>query len=92
MAQLLDDALALGQASAQLVLEGAQLGLGGAFGLQGLVELNDGQRLALNALIGLQLLLAGQLGARILGLGAQVLGPEQHAQGEQQRAAKEDLA
>lgn len=82
MAQLLDGALALGQATAQLVLEGAQRGLGGAFGLEGLVELGDGLRLALDALLGLLQALAVQLGAGVLGLGAQVLGPEQHAQGE----------
>lgn len=92
MAQLLDDALALGQALAQLVLEGAQRGLGGAFCLEGLVELGDGLRLALDALLGLLQALAVQLGAGVFGLGTQVLGPEQHAQGEKQRAAKEDLA
>lgn len=92
MAQLLDGALALGQAPAQLVLEGAQRGLGGAFGLEGLVELGDGLRLALDALLSLQQALAVQLGAGVLYLSAQVLGPEQHAQGEQQGTAEEDLA
>lgn len=82
MAQLLNGALALGQAPAQLVLKGAQRGLGGAFGLEGLVELDDGLRLALDALLGLLQALAVQLGSGVLGLGAQVLGPEQHAQGE----------
>ena len=66
--------------------------MGGAFGLEGLVELGDGLGLALDALRGLQQALAVQLGAGVLGLGAQVLSPEQHAQGEQQRAAKEELA
>lgn len=92
MAQLLDGALALGQATAQLVLKGAQRGLGGAFGLEGLVELGDGLRLALDALLCLQQALAVQLGAGVLGLGAQVLSPEQYAQGEQQDATKEELA
>lgn len=73
-------------------MKGAQRGLGGAFGLKGLVELGDGLRLALDALLGLLQALAVQLGAGVLGLGAQVLGPEQHAQGEQQGTAEENLA